>query len=230
MLRLDLCLGQDTSEVLAASEIPLWRKQAVPLKELKAAQNVFTVEPRTIPGYVGARPQTTLSWSGLRLWRDCPYSFHLQRGLALRQEEDVAQEFSRQENGSLIHAALHDFLVPDGPGWDALYKGNGPEATAILDAAAAAQFGPGSREMPVRLLWLKSFRQLIPGIINLELARARHWKPVLLEESFELPLTVLKLTCGELLIVRMSVLVRLRLIQFSITRRAKSPRAMMSLG
>ncbi len=188
ILRLDLCLGSRADDESSVRSIPLWRKQVVSLKNLKTAQALFAREPRIIKGHATSRPQTLLSWSGLRLWRDCPYSFHLQRGLALRPEEEVAEEFSRQENGTLIHAALKDFLKPNGQGWDALQKGKREVATVVLDAAAAAKFGPGSEELPVRLLWLKSFRQLIPAIIDLELKRAKQWKPVLLEERFELPL------------------------------------------
>jgi|GEM_PF-1733825 len=138
---------------------------------------------------VPLRTLNELSWSALRLWRDCPYRFLLERGFALRPAEEVQEEFGRQEYGSLVHAALHSFLEPGGDGLAALKQGDAILATEFLDAAAAAAFLPGSEALPVRRLWLESFRRLVPGLVKHEITRAADWTPLALEAGFRISLT-----------------------------------------
>lgn len=167
---------------------PLWRRDPAPVTALLAGQDGFHRESLDVPLLAAARPVNRLSWSGLRTWRECPYRFLLERGFALRKEEEVQEEFSRRDSGSLIHEVLRLFLEPGGAGCAALAAGRRPEALAELERLARAAFTPEGRVLPARVLWLNSFLEWVPGLVDQELARFQHWRPTLLEERFVLPL------------------------------------------
>ena len=57
--------------------------------------------------------------------------------------------------------------------------------------AALAVFAEGAEELPVRRLWLDSFRRAIPQVVAVEMERVQRWRPLLLEGQFRLPLTTL---------------------------------------
>jgi len=124
----------------------------------------------------------------LRLWRDCPYRFLLERGFGLRRDEEVQREFGRLEYGSIVHAVLQEFMQPGSPGVAALNDGDRDRARSALDGIAAAHFGAGAAELPHRLLWLDAFRAVIDPLVDHELTRFARWRPVGLEIPFRLPL------------------------------------------
>jgi len=188
-LALDRPAEVDAEAPVAA--IPLWRSAAAAEDEISAAQLAFMVDPRPTRALVPCRAQNQLSWTALRQWRECPYRFLMERRFALSREEDLRREFSRMDYGSLVHGALYDFLAPGGEGLRRLESGDETGALAALDAAADARFSPGSEELPVRRLWLDSFRRVIPAVVSTELARLQTWRPHLLEQKFAAPLEVL---------------------------------------
>jgi ATP-dependent helicase/nuclease subunit B len=173
---------------LRAGEPVAWRPDLRPIAELDSAQQAFQAEPVPAPLLAAARPRLRLSWSALRLWRDCPYRFLLERGFGLRRDEEVQREFGRMEYGSIVHAVLQDFLMPDSPGARALADGDRDGALAALENVAAARFGAGAAELPHRLLWLDAFRAVFEPLVDHEIGRFREWRPVGLEVSFSLPL------------------------------------------
>lgn len=176
------------ADALRAGEPTVWRRDPRPLAELAAAQQAFAAEPVPAPLLAPARPRLGLSWSALRLWRDCPYRFLLERGFALRRDEEVQREFGRREYGSIVHAVLQEFLRPGSAGAAALVVDDGERAREALDGIAAAHFGVGAADLPHRRLWLDAFRAVIDPLIEHERERFRHWRPVGLEVLFSLPL------------------------------------------
>ncbi|MEN8006470.1 MAG: PD-(D/E)XK nuclease family protein [Candidatus Krumholzibacteriota bacterium] len=166
----------------------LWRREEVPWPQLETATADFLEEDPAPPALAKVRHLTRLSWSALRQWRECPYRFLLERGFALRKEEEVQEEFGRLEYGSLVHEALADFLAPDGPGYAALAGGDRTGAEEVLTATAREKFAPGANDLPLRHLWLDSFLRSVPPVIAHEMDRFQEWRPVALEEQFEMPL------------------------------------------
>jgi ATP-dependent helicase/nuclease subunit B len=167
----------------------LWRRQEVPWHDIETSAESFRTEDPHPTALAKIRPLTHLSWTGLRRWRDCPYRFLLERGFALRKEEEVQEEFGRLEYGRLVHEALADFLAPDGPGYEALAKGDREKAEELMARAAKDKFAPGADDLPLRHLWLSSFLRAVPPVVSHELKRFEEWRPVALEEGFEMPLT-----------------------------------------
>lgn len=176
------------SPALRAAEPAVWRREPRPDAALTAAQRAFMAEPAPAPLLAEARPRHRLSWSSLRVWRDCPYRFLLERGFGLRRDEEVQREFGRLDYGSLVHAVLQEFLQPDGAGAAALAGGDRDRALAALEAIAAGRFGEGAAELPHRLLWLDGFRGVFDPLIDHELERFTRWRPVALEAPFQLAL------------------------------------------
>ncbi len=188
--RLALALGMDIDGDLQGLQkgIPLWRRQEPDSRGIVAAQLRADEESQPTTALVDARPQLLLSWSALRMWQECPYRFLLERRFALTREDDLRREFSRLDYGSLVHGALQAFLEPGGPGLAALENGDEAGALAALDQAALDRFSPGAEELPVRRLWLDSFRRAMPSVVQVERERMRTWRPHLLEQRFVLPL------------------------------------------
>jgi ATP-dependent helicase/nuclease subunit B len=186
--RLELVLPPLPGPSASARE---WRTRPVPWAEIAASERAFSAAERQVAPAAAIRPLTRLSWSALRTWRDCPYRFLLERGFALRREEEVQEEFRRQDYGNLVHRALQDWLAPDSEGFAALAAGDMNRAHTALDAAARHHFEPGSLEMPQRRLWLESLRAAMPGLVATESARFATWRPLAVEREFTLPLPVL---------------------------------------
>ena len=182
--RLELVLQPE----LKSADSKLWRVKPTPWDEIAAAEKAFREADRDVRTMVPIRPLTKLSWSALRSWRDCPYRYVLERGFALRREEEVQEEFQAMDYGNLVHEALQEWLDPKGPGYQALTAGDAAKAEAALDDEARAQFDRGFDEMPQRKLWFESFRVAIPALVKVELGRFADWRPVALEQKFELPL------------------------------------------
>lgn len=186
--RLLLALGARPQPAAAA---PLWRRQEIPWNALAADQAAFATETLDVPLTATARERDELSWSALRLWRDCPYRFLLERGFALRKPEEVRAEFGRKEYGRLVHDVLKEWLTPQGEGWGALAAGDAARAETLLCEGAAAAFLPGSRELPVRKLWFDTFQELAPRLVRAEIERFAAWRPIALERRFRLPIGAL---------------------------------------
>jgi len=183
--RMQIALQQET---LAEDDSLLWRRDEVPWSELETAAAAFAAEDPAPPALAAVRPLIKLSWSALRQWRDCPYRFLLERGFALRKEEEVQEEFGRLEYGSLVHEALADFLDPLGPGYAALADGDQAAAEAGLRDLAREKFTPGADDLPLRHLWLDSFLRAVTPLVAYEIDRFQAWRPVALEEEFDMPL------------------------------------------
>ena len=166
----------------------LWRREEMPWRDMASGETNFLGEDSQVPALVKVRPLTRLSWSALRQWRECPYRYLLERGFALRKEEEVQEEFGRMEYGSMVHEALADFLTPDGPGYAALADSDREKAEEILSEEAEAKFAPGADDLPLRRLWLDSFRRAVVPIVAHEIKRFPDWRPVAVEEQFEMPL------------------------------------------
>jgi len=166
----------------------LWRREEMPWRKIEAGETDFLGEDPRPVALAKIRPLTRLSWTALRQWRECPYRYLLERGFALRKEEEVQEEFGRLEYGSMVHEALADFLTPEGPGYAALADGDREKAEEILSAEAEAKFAPGSDDLPLRRLWLDSFRRAVVPVVAHEMKRFPDWKPVAVEEQFEMPL------------------------------------------
>jgi ATP-dependent helicase/nuclease subunit B len=182
-----LQLGLQPSET-EEPEAFLWRREEMPWRDMEAGETDFLGEDPRPPALAKIRPLTRLSWTALRQWRECPYRYLLGRGFALRKEEEVQEEFGRLEYGSLVHEALADFLTPEGPGYAALADGDKEMAVEILSAEAEAKFAPGADDLPLRRLWLDSFRRAVSPIVAHEMKRFPDWRPVAVEEQFEMQL------------------------------------------
>jgi len=187
--RLELVLNLKLETV---GQARLWRPREVPWEEIRAREETFRASPEAIRAHVPVRPLTKLSWSALRTWRDCSYRFLLERGFALRREEEVQAEFRSLDYGNLVHKALEAWLDPAATGYQALLAGEATKAAASLDAIATELFSQGSQELPQRRLWLENFRRLVPGLATIEMKRFVSWLPVGLELPFVLPLPVLQ--------------------------------------
>lgn len=187
--RLALALPEGREPERAVTPRP-WRRQQdfdpIP------AQFAFAAEPSPPKSHVELRPLNRLSWSALHRWRDCHYRHLLERGLMLRKEEEVREEFGRKDHGSLVHRCLEQFLDPDGAGYAALLAGHTHDAEAYLDSVARALFLPPGEDTALRRLWLENFLRCVPAIVQVERERFRHWRPVHREQVFELPLSLLR--------------------------------------
>jgi len=175
----------------------LWRREKMPWRTMEAGETGFLGEDPQPPALTKTRPLTRLSWSALRQWRECPYRYLLERGFALRKEEEVQEEFGRMEYGSMVHEALADFLTPEGPGYAALADGDRDKAVEILSTEAEAKFAPGADDLPLRRLWLDSFRRAVSPLVAHEMKRFCDWRPVAVEEQFEMQLGDLATWVGE---------------------------------
>ncbi len=169
-----------------------WRVQPVDWPEITGAEKTFRAAEPPFASLAPSRPLTRLSWSALRSWRDCPYRALLERGFALRREEEVQEEFRSLDYGNLVHRALEDWLDPQGDGYAALVAGDGPGARTALAAAAHAHFDQGLDELPQRRLWFENFRCVFDALVQVESARFANWRPVALEQEFELTLPELR--------------------------------------
>ncbi len=156
-----------------------------------AIQRAFLAEPQPAPLLAEARPVNRLSWSVLRLWRECPYRFLLERRFALRRDEDVQREFGRREYGSRAHEALALFLRPGGAGHAALVAGDERSALDAFEQAAATAFAADAAHQPDRVLWREAFLALAEPVVAHELGRFATWRPAGFEVPFELPLSAL---------------------------------------
>lgn len=165
-----------------------WRAQAASTGEVLAAQAAFLAEPTPAPLLADARPVTTLSWSTLRQWLECPYRFLLERRYALRRDEDVQREFGRREYGARAHAAMQQFLAPGSAGHAALAAGLADRAEAELARAVAQAFAADAAAQPDRALWREAFLGCAAPVVAHELERFATWRPLAFEVPFELPL------------------------------------------
>lgn len=179
-------------QAVTADEDRQWRTSAIPWEEISATEKAFRPAGEVVRATVPIRPLTRLSWSALRTWRDCPYRALLERGFALRREEEVQAEFQAMDYGTLVHKTLQDWLAEDGNGYAALVRGDGTAARQALDTVAAAYFEQGADELPQRQLWLATFQAAFGGLVQVELARFADWRPVALEKEFSLGLSDLR--------------------------------------
>ncbi len=186
--RLELVLQPE----LVTKNSQVWRVNPAPLAEIVASEQAFRTADRNVRALVPIRPLTKLSWSALRSWRDCPYRYVLERGFALRREEEVQKEFQAMDYGTLVHEALQEWLDPQGAGYAALVAGDEQKAHEVLDEAARSRFERGFEEMPQRRLWFESFRGTIGALVKYEMARFVDWRPVALEQGFELSLPLMR--------------------------------------
>ncbi len=186
--RLALALPNQTQAPLAKA-VPLWRKTADDSTDTGVLQKIFTDETLQ-PGTVETiRPLNRLSWSALRSWRECRYRHLLSRGFLLHKEDEVREEFSRRDYGSLVHLSLQEFLTPENGGYEALVGGHTAQAEEVLSELSRKEFLEKGDNTAGRKLWLSNFQRSIPGIVAYEIERFKDWRPVLLEKSFELPLS-----------------------------------------
>ena len=189
-----LQLALDEPESVAADAVS-WRHAVPPTADIKREQTAFTHEPLEVPRHADARPLVKLSWSMLRVWRDCPYRALLERGYALRADEEVRDEFGRREYGRVVHAVMCEALATDHPVYAALAAGDTASAEVALAEAGRDHFLPGADVLPERCLWYDAFVRLVPGIVAVETARFPAWRPVAREVGFTLPLTALHAWC-----------------------------------
>ncbi len=183
-------------EGLGVEDVPLWRREEVPVTAIADAQASFAAEPLDVPVLAAARRLTSLSWTALRSWRDCPYRFLLERGFALRKSEEVQEEFGRRDVGNVIHRVMRDFLQPGAEGQAALDRQDGGGAEKILGDLARREFAQDGDSLPGRTLWLHSFLNWVPQVVAVELDRFPRWRPSLLEAKFQLPLEKLSTWVG----------------------------------
>jgi ATP-dependent helicase/nuclease subunit B len=189
--RLLLVHGLAPGDAAVRADAPVaWRPQASATGNVAAAaaQRAFLAEPQPAPLLAAARPVERLGWSALRLWRECPYRFLLERRFALRREEDVQREFGRREYGSRAHEALRLFLRPDGAGYAALAAGDADAARRAFEHAATVAFAADAGAQPDRVLWREAYLAAAQPVVALELERFATWRPVGFEIPFELTL------------------------------------------
>ncbi len=164
---------------------PLYRRQPPPLGTIVSAQSRFAAEPAAIPAAEGSLRLSHLSHTTLKTYRDCPYRFLLESGYALREEEEILEEFRRLDYGTLVHTCLQRFLQPNSRGRRALSSGRREPALAALRGIASEVFADGADEMPQRRLWEETFLIAAPDVVDFELARqAAGWRPACLEARF----------------------------------------------
>jgi RecB family exonuclease len=157
----------------------------IPSQTIGAAQRNFAAEPVDIPAVTKLAPLVRLSHTSLKTYRDCPYRFLLEKGLGLREEEEVLEAFRRLDYGNIVHECLRRFLSSDAPGHRALVAGDRERALASLRKLAEKLFGEGAEAMPQRRLWEETFLALSPQIIDFELTRfTAGWRPAYLEQKF----------------------------------------------
>lgn len=185
--RLTLALGLHDG-IPVSEPVPLWRQS----EDIQAFTTTAYATPEALdPGAVAhaeARPLLELSWSSLNRWRECPYRSLLEKGFALRREEEVRAEFGRKQYGTLAHDVMCRFLDPTKEGHAALIHGDATAALDYLQQTAQAVFLPGVDDLPIRRLWMDNLLRGGPAIVEFELARFADWHPIRLEENFQLGL------------------------------------------
>ena len=190
VLRLALLDGRG-SEFVPVDRAPVWRVASATAPAGDDAPVRCTPASLDIRRLAEARPVETLSWSGLRRWRDCGYRFLLEHGFALRKEEEVRAAFEAKDHGNLVHEVMRDVLNPGHAGHLALATGDRLSLLESFVAAAERRFLPGADDLPVRRLWLDALLRLGPQIVDWELKRRERWRPQRLEVDFELPMVEL---------------------------------------
>ena len=182
VLRLALLDGRG-SEFAPVDRAPVWRVETTEASVMDVVPGALDVRR-----LAETRPIETLSWSGLRRWRDCGYRFLLEHGFALRKEEEVRAAFEAKDHGNLVHEVMRDLLAPGRPGYLALAAGDRPALLRCFTTAAERRFLPGADDLPVRRLWLDALLRIGPQIIDWEVKRRTRWRPVHFEVAFDLPL------------------------------------------
>ena len=172
-----------------AEAVPLWRKDEEESADIECLQKAFAQESLKPGTKEKIRPLNKLSWSALRSWRECPYRHLLARGFLLHKEDEVREEFGRRDYGSLVHESLHQFLTPGNGGYEALLGGHGEKAEQILGELSRVEFLEQGGPAGSRALWLANFLRFAPAIVAHEVIRFKDWRPTLLEQKFELPLS-----------------------------------------
>ncbi len=186
--RLALALPQQTLPK-KADKAPLWRRPGISDVDFQQAQKDFACETMDPVAWEEIRPLNRLSWSALRTWRDCPYRHLMARGFLMQKEDEVREEFSRRDYGSLVHQSLCNFMTPDKGGYEALLGGKPQEAGDALNECARREFLEQGDDTASRRLWLGNFQKCTQSLVEYELLRFKDWRPVLLEKRFELSLT-----------------------------------------
>ncbi|MFT5232526.1 MAG: ATP-dependent helicase/nuclease subunit B [Candidatus Krumholzibacteriia bacterium] len=187
--RLELVLQPDLE---TSSPVQQWRTNPIPWAQILKSEQAFAAAPAARSMTVPIRPLTRLSWSALRTWRDCPYRFVLERGFALRPEDEVRAEFQAMDYGNVVHTVLQEWLEATSDGYAALAAGDEAASLSALESTALSHFEDGAAELPQRRLWLESLRAAMPGIVKFEISRFRNWRPVALEKEFSLALPALQ--------------------------------------
>jgi len=187
--RLELVLQPDLS---TSPIVQQWRTKPLPWSQILKTEQAFREVDADRRAVVPIRPLSRLSWSALRTWRDCPYRFVLERGFALRPEDEVRAEFQAMDYGNVVHQVMQDWLDVASAGYAALAAGDATAALAELERVALAEFDTGAEELPQRRLWFETFRLAMPSLVNFEVARFQQWRPIALEREFTLPLPALR--------------------------------------
>lgn len=170
-------LAGEGSDMLASAQP--WRAWA---KLLDAPQGEAKTMARPSPRPpLDARPKK-LSVTEISTWMCNPYAIYAKHVLLLKKLEDIDADISAADHGTVIHAALENFVRASMTAWPA------DPLAALLEEGRKA-FAPFADRPQVMAFWWPRFERIAAWFIDQEEARRREGvKPKLVEGKGELSL------------------------------------------
>jgi len=121
-----------------------------------------------------------LSASAYQQLLNCPYQFFAARCLQLQAPESIREMLQKADYGERVHLCLHAFhhdvdALP-GPFASPLNNDNKTAAIECLHDISAAVFAHDLEDNFLHRGWLQRWQIMIPGYIDWQLQRQKHWQ------------------------------------------------------
>ena len=163
---LEFLASQNTSNVIHTSKIPMTEATQQPT-----------------PILIDDLIPTTISISQYQSLVNCPYQYFALSCLELSPTEDLQEELTKADFGSLVHESIHAFFVDvpslPGPFTEKVCEHNHIEATELLHIISEKVFSNASHENDFdNQLWLTRWKTLIPRFIDWEIKQQQKNKPI----------------------------------------------------
>jgi ATP-dependent helicase/nuclease subunit B len=185
--RLDTLRDASTADAAARAALmrpePDWCAWAQQMD--KPEGGVVTAMPPPKPCPVVARRPTRFSVTEIGGWRRNPYGFYAKHVLRLRPLGELDPDFTRADQGNIVHDVLHDFIrqhQQDFPAQDI--------ALTELLALGRDAFAPIQDQPAIYAAWWARFENSARWFVTAEQRQRATLRPVALETEATLPIPI----------------------------------------